>query len=309
MLLSIIIPVYNGENKITRCLESLCKFKESNIEFLIVNDGSTDKTAEVVENFIHQDSRFRLLNQQNTGVSGARNTGLNLCKGEYVGFVDADDELTEDFQFVIDAIKHLKYPLFAYDLFYQTNEGTILRIRDAFEEGENSQRTLYTNFLAGFSNSVCVHLYRNEIIQKNGIRFEKGMAMGEDSLFNSQYFRHCKNFYYIKRTPYKYYLDDVSSAVHVRKIGYLKDFAKMYEGYLSIYALDKTLDFAFNSESYFWQVYEILKIHGRHMSRNDNQEFRHSHFYKAITSVRYDHWLKEVRKHLIRCNVYRLFLP
>lgn len=309
MLLSIIIPVYNGENKIIRCLESIAKFKESDMEFLIVNDGSTDNTAIVVEQFTHKDCRFHLINQKNKGVSGARNTGLDICRGEYVGFVDADDELTDEFQDVIDVIKQMKFPLVAFDLFYQTKEGKKPRIRSSFKEGENGQRELYTNFLAGFSNSTCIHLYRNEIIQKHNIRFEMGMAMGEDSLFNSKYFKHCPNFYYINKTPYKYYLDDSGSAVHARKLGYLKDFAKMYEGYLSIYHLDESLEFQFNTESYFWQVYEILKIHGRCMSKQENQEFRKSLFYKKITSVKYDHCLKEARKYFIKWNVYRLFLP
>ena len=133
--------------------------------------------------------------------------------------------------------------------------------------------------------------------------------MGEDSLFNSQYFKFCQKIYYINKAPYKYYLDDGNSAVHVRKLGYLKDFAKMYEGYLSIYELDQTLNFNFNSESFFWQVYEILKINGRYISKEDNRAFRSSKFYKVIMNQKYDHWMKEVRKWLIKANIYKLFLP
>ena len=105
MLLSIIVPVFNGEKKIGRCLESLLILEEDFMEFIIVNDGSTDDTRNICEKYVQKDHRFRLINQKNAGVSKARNTGISLAQGKYIGFVVADDELTSDYNEIVKILK------------------------------------------------------------------------------------------------------------------------------------------------------------------------------------------------------------
>ena len=95
MILSIVIPVYNQEKRIYRCLESLKAIECREVEFIVVNDGSTDETASICEKYVDADCRFYLINQKNAGVSAARNTGIDHSCGKYIGFVDADDEVEE----------------------------------------------------------------------------------------------------------------------------------------------------------------------------------------------------------------------
>ena len=95
-LVSIIIPVYNCEKYITICLDSLINQTYSNIEIILVNDGSNDRSEDVIREFAKNDNRIKLYNQINQGVSVARNTGLDKATGEYIMFVDADDYIELD---------------------------------------------------------------------------------------------------------------------------------------------------------------------------------------------------------------------
>lgn len=95
-LLTIIVPVYNAENFIDKCINSILKQTYSNLELILINDGSTDTSKEICEKYELEDARVTLINQENKGVSAARNKGLQNAKGTYIGFVDSDDEIKEE---------------------------------------------------------------------------------------------------------------------------------------------------------------------------------------------------------------------
>ena len=93
---SVVIPVYNVEKYLKACLESISAQTYTHFECFLVNDGSTDKSADICNRFCEKDSRFRLLHQKKTGVSAARNMGLDAAKGDFILFVDSDDCLSPD---------------------------------------------------------------------------------------------------------------------------------------------------------------------------------------------------------------------
>ena len=93
-MISVVIPVYNVDKYITDCLESIVSQTFSEWEVVMVNDGSSDRSVEICKSFCERDSRFRVLEQENRGVSAARNTGIDACRGEYIFFMDADDTLS-----------------------------------------------------------------------------------------------------------------------------------------------------------------------------------------------------------------------
>jgi glycosyltransferase involved in cell wall biosynthesis len=94
-LVSIIIPAYNVENYISRCLDSVILQSYQNIEILVINDGSTDNTLSIIESYRVRDRRISLINQKNKGLSAARNVGLDVSQGDYIYFVDGDDFISE----------------------------------------------------------------------------------------------------------------------------------------------------------------------------------------------------------------------
>ena len=95
-LVSIIVPVYNVENYVGECIESIKNQTYSNIEVIVVNDGSEDRSIEIINDMIRDDSRFTIINQKNQGLSVARNNGLKYAKGDYFFFVDSDDYIEKN---------------------------------------------------------------------------------------------------------------------------------------------------------------------------------------------------------------------
>ena len=106
-LISIIVPIYNSENYIKKCLDSILAQTYSNLEVILIDDGSTDNSYNICKDYQKKDNRIVLLQQKNAGVSRARNHGLEVAKGEYIGFVDSDDLLDENWYVILDLIKNL----------------------------------------------------------------------------------------------------------------------------------------------------------------------------------------------------------
>lgn len=112
MLISIVIPVYNAEKYLSRCLESILSQTYKNIEVIIVNDGSTDKSQQIIKTYQKKSKKVRVFNQSNVGVSKARNLGIKYCKGDYILFLDSDDWIDEDYiEKSIDFLKNNKVDL------------------------------------------------------------------------------------------------------------------------------------------------------------------------------------------------------
>lgn len=94
--ISIIVPVYNVERYIERCVESICQQTYTNTEIILVDDGSTDSSGKICDEIAVKDPRIRVIHQQNSGLSAARNAGLAVAKGEYIAFVDSDDYIAQE---------------------------------------------------------------------------------------------------------------------------------------------------------------------------------------------------------------------
>lgn len=306
MLLSIIIPVYNGEKKISNCLKSLMRLEASDIEFIVVNDGSTDKTSSICEKFQERDQRFRVVNKINGGVSSARNFGMEISCGKYIGFVDADDELTTEYNEIIKTIKKVDSEFFAFKHFVQTGKIVTVQERNLFKTGINEVESLYRNFLAGIMNCVWNNIYSSSVIKRNHLLFPEDMKMGEDSEFNAQYIQYCNKVYFIDEIGYKYYIDDISSASKANKLCYLKDFMRIYSRYIEIKKIYGHTEQVFYCPYYIELVYEILKKYRKKMLRTEKKEFKESGFYNELMKYKY----KKIDQHLkkIFIKLYLLVL-
>lgn len=109
-LISVILPIYNVERYLERCLKAVAEQDYQNLEVLMIDDGSTDSSAKIANRFVEADSRFRLIHQENGGLSNARNHGLDLASGEYVTFIDSDDYVTSDYvSFMYNLLKETDF--------------------------------------------------------------------------------------------------------------------------------------------------------------------------------------------------------
>lgn len=179
ILLSVIVPVYNCEKYLDECLSSLTRQGLNNKEYevLVVNDGSTDRSAEIALSYCEKYHNFHLLNQKNQGVSAARNKGLDSACGKYIAFVDSDDYLTDNLYLsVVSLVEKRNFKCF---YFGSTSN------KDKLESFNGEYYIPPKEYSCKMT--VWRYLFLNEIIQKNNLRFSIGVKISEDFLFNYKY--------------------------------------------------------------------------------------------------------------------------
>jgi len=208
--ISIIIPVYNTEKYLEKCVKSLLDQTFTNCEFIFVNDGSTDRSQIILEDFKKKDNRIVLINQKNQGVSTARNTGISIAKGKYIGFVDADDYVAVDFfnQLLESAIQTNSQIVISG--FNTVINGKFIVSQPIFETHKQFQSNdIKQNILPFFieqdlMNTVWNKLYDSKLIRNNNVLFPVGITNGEDGLFNIQAFFKSESAYFVDYNGYFY---------------------------------------------------------------------------------------------------------
>jgi len=208
--ISIIVPVYNAEEWLDRCLKSILSQEWSSYEVILVNDGSTDSSPLICEKYSSMDPRFRTVHQENMGVSAARNAGLNVADGRYVMFVDSDDALSPnalkalsdaadaDTDLVLGGFNIYNGGLFYADIcpyvsgFYGPD-----RMDGFLDDTMSGAGELYRGPWA--------KLYRRSIIRKQSLVFNTGLSYAEDKLFLYDFLRHASSAYAVSVPVYEYY--------------------------------------------------------------------------------------------------------
>ena len=220
-LVSIIVPVYNAQDFLERCIKSVLVQEYTNYELILVDDGSVDHSGAICDRFASQDGRIKVLHKENTGVSDSRNQALDQAKGEYIQFLDSDDWLTQDAvrQFVRSA-ESTQSDMVIGD-FYRVVGDTISHKGD-IEKEELLTREEFAGYMmenpADFYYGVLWNkLYRREIIEKHQIRMDANISWCEDFIFNLEYLRHCCSIY-VLRAPVYYYIKTKGSLVNSQSI-------------------------------------------------------------------------------------------
>lgn len=194
--LSIIIPVYNAEKYIGRCLQSILKCPEHEIEVVVLDDGSKDASLSVCKEIAAKDSRVNVLSKENGGVSSARNFGLDNAHGRYITFCDADDYYEDGaISFLMSELKSADNDLIFFP-FYLESMNSSKKVYGATDLAQSQQVELTyikDNFWKllneGMINSSWNHIFQRERIEKMKLRFRTDMTFSEDGLFNVMYLR------------------------------------------------------------------------------------------------------------------------
>ncbi|MBB6732241.1 glycosyltransferase family 2 protein [Cohnella zeiphila] len=217
-LVSIIIPVYNTERYVRRSVESALAQSYEHIEVILVNDGSTDSSGKRCDEIALSDRRLKVIHQHNSGVSAARNAGLNAATGEYVQFLDSDDIIEKGMTAaLVTVMQNQSCDLVACDFMY-VNQDNKPRTMEAgvYPATEVLIRTYTDRSLWAVFHSACYMLFKREIIVSNQIQFNTEFVIGEDGLFALEYMCHCRMIGFVNEAFYKYYsynLDERVSAV------------------------------------------------------------------------------------------------
>lgn len=235
-LISIIIPAYNAEKYIGRCIASAQGQTYDNIEIIVINDGSTDTTLEIVRSFQEKDERIHVIDKQNEGVSAARNIGIEKSKGMFLYYMDSDDYMEKDmlfklYQAMTTGQSQMAVCGFAnvYEdignvncAFYSDKE---ILIREKYLE--KMSEYLYTVYFGALWNK----LYDGNIIRQNRLRFRKEISLAEDFIFNMDYLCFVTKITAIPDILYNYYQGNSQSLTKNRNPQYLWDMAKIRLSY------------------------------------------------------------------------------
>lgn len=238
-LVSVIVPVYNVAGYLPRCLDSLVNQTLRDIEIIVVNDGSSDRSADVMDRYATMDSRIQVIHQENQGLSGARNTGLAAARGDWISFVDSDDWVEPAMlENMYRRMEETGADLCACDfsMAYDNKiEPAALGLSPMVVRIDDWGIDRYW-LEKRFSVVVWNKLYKRSILDAHGIRFEpKGEIFSEDVLFNLYYLRHTG---LVASLPgsYYYYYQRSSSLMNSAKPDYLRKELTLVEKFRSYYA-------------------------------------------------------------------------
>lgn len=212
--ISVIVPVYNVEKYLHRCVGSILAQTFTDFELILVDDGSPDNCGAICDEYADKDPRVRVIHQKNQGVSSARNAGLSNAKGAFVMFCDSDDHVAENWiEACYSVIRDHPDKLIVHNFWNEREkEGkkSIEPLLDADDRVEpKSYYWIYQNRISG---SSCNKVFCKDLIDTHHIRFDENSFLGEDVVFVTEYLRHINGILYIS-TPLYYYVERSESAV------------------------------------------------------------------------------------------------
>lgn len=236
---SVIIPVYNAEAYLRQCLDSVVNQTLQDIEIICVDDGSADFSTVILNEYAAKDARINIFTQVNSGQGAARNRGLEAARGEYVYFVDADDELlnTSVLENLLATAKRENLDVLFFDAETVIDEGfstTAVRAGDYVRHHDYSSvmsgRELFSEFLKNREYTVCPYLafYRRSFLEENNIRFPSERIFYEDNIFMTRVLLAAKR---ASHRPWRFYLRKVHAGSTVTS----KPTIRHLRGYLACY--------------------------------------------------------------------------
>ncbi|WOO38813.1 glycosyltransferase [Anaerocolumna sp. AGMB13020] len=207
-LVSIIVPLYNGEQTIERCLTSIRNQSYKNIEVLVVNDGSRDHSMKILKKFEETDPRFQIINKTNSGVSDSRNVGMKHARGKYLQFVDSDDWLVKDAtETFVTAAENYNCDMIITDYHRVVNRKIYIKGHIP-KEGLMSRREFAEYMMkapANFYYGVMWNkFFRTDIVKSHKLKCSKDLNWCEDFLFNLEYLQYITDVCVIKKPVYYY---------------------------------------------------------------------------------------------------------
>ncbi len=234
---SIIVPVYNVEKYLRRCIDSILRQTLTDIEVILVDDGSFDSSGKICEEYARKDSRLRVIHQKNAGVAVARNTGLDIASGDYIAFVDSDDYIEPNmYQSMMQVANQYDCDVVLCDCVKEHGNQTEVYthdIRAGYYTEKQLEEEYYSHLLmmedveypATISNWL---LLWKSTLNVPEMRYKPGIRYSEDLLFGAQLMFQAKSFYYMKGETYYHYVMNPLSASHTFAVDKWDDYKELY---------------------------------------------------------------------------------
>lgn len=216
-LVSIIVPIYKVEKYLSRCVQSLLKQTLEDIEIILVDDGSPDKCPQICEEYLKADKRIKVVHKENGGLSSARNAGMSVATGKYIGFVDSDDSILPNmYEELYRVISKYNCDFVMSDYKRITQKGSSylksLSIKKGYYNKNQIVKEIYPDLIMGRNLdygpllSVWHCLYSSEFLKRYNLQFDEEVKWSEDNIFSALVGYYAESFYYLKGEGlYRYY--------------------------------------------------------------------------------------------------------
>lgn len=299
--ISVIIPVYNVQNYISECIESLINQTFKDIEIILINDGSTDRTGEICRKYSENDNRILLIDKKNEGVSIARNIGLSMAKGEYIAFVDSDDFIDDNMlEIMYDKAIETKADIIRCNarILRGSSKNNILKETEVYskllDKVDFIEEIVKKDIVIG-NNAMVVwgNLYKKDVIKLNKLKFKQICL--EDYLFNMQYFKHVERYCLISNRLYNYRVlnNSLSRTFNVNIFNdllFVENERQIFFKELNI--LDKENEILASKWflKYIENIIYIINLYKNKLSRNEKYEY----IYNIVTN------------HIVKKNISKL---
>ena len=217
LLVSVIVPVYNAEKYLKRCIESILAQTYGNIELILIDDGSKDSSGSICDEYAKIDSRIRVIHNTNSGVAATRNIGIMEAMGDYISFVDSDDYIAPNMLETLVGKASEQNSDIVMCKYYIDKSGEItfasMEYDDTYDGAESVKNGLlyryYTDDHSGLY-SLCNKLIKKTVYYTNSILLDTSLKRGEDAWFLFQCLKHCKRVDYVPEAFYYYYQNENS---------------------------------------------------------------------------------------------------
>ena len=292
-LLTVVIPVYNVEKYLKRCVESVIAQDWKKYEILLVDDGSTDHSPQICDNYVKTYDFISVIHKENGGLSEARNTGLSQAKGEYVYFPDSDDWIEPDtFIALSEALESQKFDIISFNReFVKSEEDAIVSdsvVTIVFEGKDAFVEMLKHSYITGFANDK---IYRKSLFMDHDILFPKGKYY-EDLGTNYKLFLSAKKVYATNQKYYHYLIDNPDS---ITQSWNEKKFIDMFGFYKEVFYSDFVRSQLNQEEFHISQLYYVNGL--THILASLYKAKLHKHYSDITSEVK-----QELEKNKLTCS-------
>ena len=217
-VISIVVPIYNVEKWLSRCIDSILNQPFQKIELILVNDGSPDKCGEICDYYEKKDNRIRVIHKENGGLSSARNAGIKVATGKYIVFIDPDDQISKDYLIKLYNIaeNHTCDAVISGYTTVPTDNNIIPYFK--LDTVMNGKDFVLSSTNIHSKNDLCYvwrYIYNLTIIKMKNIRFNEQVFIGEDVIFNLEFLLESKRVYAISDSLYYYTVNNPDSLMRM----------------------------------------------------------------------------------------------
>lgn len=300
--ISVVVPVYNVEKYIHRCVDSLINQTLTDIEIILVDDGSPDNCSVICNRLAEQDSRIKVVHKQNGGLSSARNAGMKIATGDYIGFVDSDDDVEPDMyekMFRVAEQHNVDFIMADYLRFPSNGEPYLktLNIDGGYYNREKIIKDIFPQLIMGENIdygpllSVWHCLYNRQFLEDNSLVFDEEVRWSEDNIFNAIMGYNCNSFYYMKGEGLYHYYNNPGTITTSYRKGAWRVYKTMNE-HLHNY-FDGIKDYDFSPQLKLHLIYYVCNCIGQAMTLEKKQAIN------EISNVLNDEALVRVFKNFV----------